>query len=354
MPKINKPNLSKPTPFGDIDTWGFILNENIDKTSVFLDEVIRDLEDKDQEIARLERTKVEKTEIEGIVQTVTDKYLETNIKPEIDNYFNTTTKPAIDEYVTQKQSDLNTHTDNKKKELDTYEKTKETELNRYAESERTSITNHTTSKITEVTEHTDSEKLRITTHTDDEIIRIQSAGESQITAVGKEGTKQIDLVTAEGEKQVQAVIQAGGELNNKVSELEKNKLSQTDTDKLYLKKNGGDTFTGILKVNNTSNTNIQIAKNNTIKGELNVLDNGITLVNNTSKHSLVMLDSGNTTLQANNLFTVSKEVVSAINEMYDILIRKYPTNPKFKSIGISRDENNSSPELQYEEQLSNK
>lgn len=573
MAKLNKPFLEKPQIYGSIDVWGNILNENIDKSSVFMDEIIRDSESKDQELARLEKDKVNLVDVNPIVQKTVDKYVETNVKPELDRYLTETSKPNLDNYVVQKKTDLDnyntnikkpeldtytnakkkeldtyekvkeselnkytetkqgelnthtnlkiqeitdhtttkigeidthvvtkkeeittytddeklrltrelddynvikkgdldkyekdketqlnsyilvkkeeldTHTTKKQDELDVYEKTKETELGQYASNERDAITNHTTAKIGEITTHTDGEKQRITTHTDSEIKRVTAGGTAQLDLISKEGSKQVNLVIAEGNTQVQNVINASEALNIRVtnlesgklnkgayqgtaedlntsinnvknsietvlagkglsqakvnqnktfnivsdtdgitinedsiklevinnlttssatkplsaeqgkvlkqsiSDLETDKLNKTDAEITYVKKTG-DTMTGILKVNTNDNNNIHILKNMLLKGEFGVRgsNDGIFIHNNTSGKNLVLFDNGSTSIPASNLLTINREVIGAINELYTLLIKQQPSNSAFISISVSRDENNSSPILQYEEQ----
>ncbi len=245
MAKLNKPFLEKPQIYGSIDVWGNILNENIDKSSVFMDEIIRDSESKDQELARLEKDKVNLLDVNPIIQNVVTKKEEIKtytddeklrLTRELDDY-NVIKKGDLDKYEKDKETQLNsytlvkkeeldTHTTKKQDELDVYEKTKETELGQYASNERDAITNHTTAKIGEITTHTDGEKQRITTHTDSEIKRVTAGGTAQLDLISKEGSKQVNLVIAEGNTQVQNVINASEALNIRVTNLESGKLNK--------------------------------------------------------------------------------------------------------------------------------
>lgn len=193
MSNLQKPTLQKPQIFGDINVWGYILNENIDKTSVFMTEVIDDSNNKDQELSRLEREKVSKSEIAPLIEDKIDNYIELNVKPELNTWIDTVTKPNLDTYISQKKSELDRYVrEVKNAELDKYEKEKETEIHQYVSTEIESITNHTTSKITEVTKHTDSEKVRITTFVDTEIQRVKNETDTQITTITDEGKKNVN------------------------------------------------------------------------------------------------------------------------------------------------------------------
>lgn len=193
MPNLHKPTLTKPQIFGDMNVWGYILNDNIDKTSVFITELMQDLENKDQEISRIEREKVSKSEVIPFIEEKVDNYIELNVKPELDTWIDTVTKPDLDTYISQKKGELDRYVrEVKNVELDRYEKEKETEIHQYVSTEIESITNHTTSKITEVTEHTDSEKVRITTFVDTEIQRVKNETDTQIATITDEGKKVIN------------------------------------------------------------------------------------------------------------------------------------------------------------------
>lgn len=227
MAQITKPSLIKPTINGDINTWGHKLNENIDKTSLFMDEVITDSQDKDQELTRLEKDKVSKDEVEEIVEIKVDKYVETNVKPEIDKYLEQTTKPNLDNYLEQKKADLDkynievkkpeldAYTNEKKKELDAHEKIKETELDShttkkeeqldtYTITKKEEITTHTTQKIEEVNTHVEAKKTEITQHADNEKEKITQHTTAKIEEIDTHVvTKKTELDTYEKEKEKQ-------------------------------------------------------------------------------------------------------------------------------------------------------
>lgn len=115
--KINVLNLIKPNIYGSLDVWGHILNGDLDKIGKFSEEVILDSENKDQELARLEKMIIPKDEIDSVIGVKVDNYVETSVKPNLDNYVNQTSKPNLDNYIDQKKSDLDNYISGKEAEL---------------------------------------------------------------------------------------------------------------------------------------------------------------------------------------------------------------------------------------------
>lgn len=134
---------------------------------------------------------------------------------------------------------------------------------------------------------------------------------------------------------------------------------KTNSENTYVKKSG-DTMTGGLTVTRvivkssdmgSNNPQYQLMLNNELLGYFGVNTEGVYFTNVKLNKSISLMNNGNSEIPASNLATNSKEVITAINEVYNILTGYQPTNPKYKSLSVSRDENNSSPALTYSEQV---
>ena len=77
----------------------------------------------------------------------------------------------------------------------------------------------------------------------------------------------------------------------------------------------GGRINGVLEFNTNANDLLKFLRDNVQKGEIFTHDDGINFWNVTSKKRLKLFDNGNAILEANNLSTVSKEVIDAINEL---------------------------------------
>lgn len=87
----------------------------------------------------------------------------------------------------------------------------------------------------------------------------------------------------------------------------------------------GDTMTGALVFNTSGQTNYDILfqKNNSPKGELGHALNKMYFYNAKSQKSLSLFDDGTAQLEANNLKTEEKEVISSINSLYNTSIKTF-------------------------------
>ncbi|MGL5970749.1 MAG: hypothetical protein ACRCZL_01900, partial [Cetobacterium sp.] len=134
-----KPNLAKPKVGGDVDIWGDKLNRNVDAQDSYNSQIVQEGEKQDQELARLERDKINKSELPSFVKGVVDNYVETSVKPDLNNHTNTVNKPDLNRHTDVKKTELNTFTEEQKAELDAHEKVKENEINVYVEAEKLEI-----------------------------------------------------------------------------------------------------------------------------------------------------------------------------------------------------------------------
>lgn len=182
-----KPNLIKPHIGGDTDVWGNKLNENIDKQDVFNQTIIEDSVTQYQEIARLDEEKINRSELNTLVQNTIDNYVDENTKPKLNEHVENVNKPELNRYVDvkkeelsqhekTKETELDLHTSKKKEELNTYSKNKETELNNYTEEQKNELDIYEQAKEVQLNEFKDVKNVEITNHTNSEIERINATG----------------------------------------------------------------------------------------------------------------------------------------------------------------------------------
>lgn len=182
-----KPNLIKPHIGGDVDVWGNKLNENIDKQDAFNQTIIEDSVAQYQEIARLDEEKINRNELNTLVQNTVDNYVDENTKPKLNEHVENVNKPELNRYVDAKKEELNQHeeaketeldlhTAKKKEELNTYSKDKETEINNYTEERKNELDIYEQAKEIQLDAFKDVKKVEITNHTDSEIERINATG----------------------------------------------------------------------------------------------------------------------------------------------------------------------------------
>lgn len=101
-----KPALQKPVVGGSINEWGDILNSNIDVQDNFNNSILIDSEAKDSEIERLDREKVSRTDVDTVVQTSVDEYINTNGNVKLDEHVESVNKPELDRYTEEKKKDI--------------------------------------------------------------------------------------------------------------------------------------------------------------------------------------------------------------------------------------------------------
>lgn len=214
MKKILKPDLVKPVINGSIDEWGYILNENIDKTLLFVDETIQDLTKKNDELARLDEEKIDKTELPTFVKNTVDNYIESEVKPNLTN--------TLDEHVTTvNKPDLDSYTDAKKRELDAHEKLKESQLNTFTTQKESQLNSYVESvNKPELTRFTESQKPIIQSYTEE---GKQAITEHTEVKKGELDTKTNELLV---EQKKQLGIESGKLLETQKSELDKHEQSK--------------------------------------------------------------------------------------------------------------------------------
>lgn len=182
-----KPNLIKPHIGGDVDVWGNKLNENIDKQDVFNQTIIEDSVAQYQEITRLDEEKINRSELNTLVQNTIDNYVDENTKPKLNEHVENVNKPELNRYVDvkkeelsqhekTKETELDLHTSKKKEELNTYSKNKETEINNYTEEQKNELDIYEQAKEVQLNEFKDVKNVEITNHTNSEIERINATG----------------------------------------------------------------------------------------------------------------------------------------------------------------------------------
>lgn len=182
-----KPNLIKPHIGGDTDVWGNKLNENIDKQDVFNQTIIEDSVAQYQEISRLDEEKINRSELNTLVQNTIDNYVDENTKPKLNEHVENVNKPELNRYVDTKKEELNQHektketeldlhTSKKKEELNTYIKNKETEIDNYTEEQKNELDVYEQAKEVQLNEFKDVKNVEITNHTNSEIERINATG----------------------------------------------------------------------------------------------------------------------------------------------------------------------------------
>lgn len=184
---LSAPKLNKPRIGGDLDVWGNKLNENIDKQDVFNQTIIEDSVAQYQEIARLDEEKINRSELNTLVQNTIDNYVDENTKPKLNEHVENVNKPELNRYVDAKKEELNQHektketeldlhTSKKKEELNTYIKNKETEINNYTEEQKNELDIYEQAKEVQLNEFKDVKNVEITNHTNSEIERINATG----------------------------------------------------------------------------------------------------------------------------------------------------------------------------------
>lgn len=286
---ITQPVLTKPTIGGDIDKWGMILNENIDKTIQFNSQLIADSENQNQELARLEREKVSKTDVPDIVEPVVQEFLETTIKPEIDDYIdtvskpditshvetkkqeintyvNTTSKPALDAYEKEKEKDLNTYTTTKKGELDSHTTAKKGELDAYEKTKETQLNNYTGTKQTQLDSYTNTKKGELDTHT------TAKEGQLDTYTTGKEG--ELDTHTGKKKSELDAYEKTKEEELNTFTSTKKTEI----TNHTNTKKGELDTYTTQKKGEITTHTDSEIERINADSELANKVDKTVQVI----------------------------------------------------------------------------
>ncbi|MGL6099970.1 MAG: hypothetical protein ACRC0G_10145, partial [Fusobacteriaceae bacterium] len=249
MMQLVEPNLTKPNVGGDIGIWGDKLNTNIDLQNAYNKQVSVDSNNKNQELSRLERDKISKSELGSVVQVVVDNYVEANIKQDLGTYIEEKNnisfsenqdqaKGDIDSFVEQQKGEfgsiitemkreLDRFTEQQKVELDSHEGLKEKEIDSYLDVAKESIGEHVAlekdditafsdEKAVELGELTAKKKTEITVHTDKEIERISASGGDGGVLLGKidkleetKANKSIEIMAGTG-------LKGGGDLSKKV------------------------------------------------------------------------------------------------------------------------------------------
>ena len=247
---ISAPTLTKPIISGSVDVWGNILNENIDKTTQFNSQLIADSENQNQELARLEREKISKTEFVEIVEPVIEELVDTVAKPEINNYIDTVSKPAITQHTENKKQEINNYVDTvSKPNLDSYEKEKESELDVHTQKNKDILDTYTISKQSQLDSYEKTKEVQIDEYTNtkypqlDEYTNIKEKELDGHTGTKK---KQLDDYTSQKEEvlsshveDIKGVIDSyekikENELDN-FTEIKKNEItSHTDSKKIEL------------------------------------------------------------------------------------------------------------------------
>ena len=228
---LKKPTLKKPTVGASLDEWGYILNETIDTIDTFNSQIVSDSSTQDQELARLDRDKIDKSDLNGFVKNVVDNYIEENTKPQLNEHVETVNKPELDRYTETKKSELNNLTDANKEELVQYVDTvSKIEINSHTEKKKVEINSFTDEQKVELDEHEkvkegqleifkDEKKVEITNHTDSEVERINATGID-----GKQDKTDNTLETKD-----KTVVGAINELlNENINNLNLNKLGKTE------------------------------------------------------------------------------------------------------------------------------
>lgn len=214
---LSAPKLNKPRIGGDLDVWGNKLNENIDKQDVFNQTIIEDSVAQYQEIARLDEEKINRSELNTLVQNTIDNYVDENTKPKLNEHVENVNKPELNRYVDAKKEELNQHektketeldlhTSKKKEELNTYIKNKETEINNYTEEQKNELDIYEQAKEVQLNEFKDAKNVEITNHTNSEIERINAAGISG--KVSKSGDTMTGTLIVESQENHKLIIKS--------------------------------------------------------------------------------------------------------------------------------------------------
>lgn len=240
---LTKPTLIKPKIGGDPDIWGDKLNKNLDMLDSFNKTIVEDGGRQDEELARLEKDKINKSDIDTVVKTVVDNYVDTVTKPDLGNHVDTVNKPELDRYTETKKGEINIFTEQQKVELDEHEKIKEGEITSFVESKKAELVEYvdTVSKV-EINSHTEKKKQEIDVFTEEQ--------KSELDAHEKLKEKELDSY----EKQKES------ELNNHVETVNKVELKEyVDTKKVEI-----DEFTEQQKIELDAHEKVK-------EGEINTL-----------------------------------------------------------------------------------
>lgn len=225
---IKKPSLIKPHIGGDTDVWGNKLNENIDKQDIFNQSIVEDSVAQYQEISRLDNEKINRKELNDLVQNTVDNYVDENTKPKLNEYVENVSKPEINRYVDTKKIELNNLSDIKKEELNRHEKEKENEINLYVSDKKSELDSYTDIKKQNLDGFTEEQKneldlyekvkesqldefkevknVEITNHTNSEIERINATGID--TKVSKSGDTMTGPLIIESQEDHKLIIKS--------------------------------------------------------------------------------------------------------------------------------------------------
>lgn len=128
-----------------------------------------------------------------------DSYVEDTTKPSIDFYVENTSKPALDSYETEKESELDTKTENEKSELDSY----------------------TTEKKSELDTYTTTKEAEIASATDTEVARVQGVYEEDLGALGN----RIGNIDWEKDPLNHAIVEEVKEIKEEIVDFVENSVS---------------------------------------------------------------------------------------------------------------------------------
>lgn len=270
---LTVPALVKPTPGKSTDSWGLLLNSNIDKQAEFYTKLVQDSETQNQEIRRIDTEKVSTSDVPTIVEPVVvqvvedtgkpmlDNYMEETIKPsidtytsgkkaELDNYVNLTSKPSLDSYEKEKEKELNTYTTTKKSELDSHTTAKKGELDAYEKTKETQLNNYTGTKQTQLDSYTNTKKGELDSHA------TVKKGQLDTYTTAKRG--ELDTHTGKKKSELDAYEKTKeGELNTFTSAKKTEITNHTNTKKGEL-----DTYTTQKKREITTHTDSEIERVN--------------------------------------------------------------------------------------------
>lgn len=270
---LTVPELVKPQISGSVDIWGLLLNENIDKQTLFNTKLVQDSETQNQEITRLDREKVSTSDVSTIVEPIViqviedtgkpmlDDYMEETIKPsidtyisgkkgEIDNYVNLTSKPSLDSYEKVKEGELNSYTTTKKGELDTHTLTKQTQLDNYEKTKENQLNSYTSTKQTQLDSYTSDKKSELDSHT--------STKKSQLDSYEKSKESELDTYTTSKKEELDTYESAKESELNSYTSTKKNEINSYTT----TKKSELDTYTTSKKSEITAHTDSEIERIN--------------------------------------------------------------------------------------------
>lgn len=180
---LTKPVYNKPKEFADQNIWGAKLNTVIDQIDGFQQSVVTETQSLTQEIARLDNEKIGMDQVDTIIGTKVDNYVESNVKPNLDSYIESqktnNIKPYIDSLKSEAKAELDNFNEEQKKELDEHEKLKEGEI----------------------TALTEQKKTEITTLSDEEKVKLISQGTIEKNAIIEQGTKTKAEVVSVGDEE---------------------------------------------------------------------------------------------------------------------------------------------------------